>query len=44
MDAAPKVIPPIVLCWPTTPEVDVEGSASTAVPPCHNIVCSFRKS
>jgi len=27
MSAALKVMPPILLCWPTTSEVDVGGTA-----------------
>jgi len=31
---APKVMPPIVLCWPMTPEVDAGGMA-VEVEPSH---------
>ena len=30
--AAPKVMPPILLCWPTTSEVDVGGMTAEAAP------------
>ena len=30
--AAPKVMPPILLCWPTTSEVDVGGMRTEAEP------------
>ena len=36
--AAPKVMPPILLCWPTTSEVDVGGMA-VEVEPSHHVVC-----
>jgi len=34
MRAAPKVMPPILLCPPTTPEADVGGMAVGAEPLC----------
>ena len=32
MRTAPKVMPPILLCWPTTSEADVGGTAIEAEP------------
>ena len=32
MRAAPKVMPPILLCWPMTSEVDVGGMAVEVEP------------
>lgn len=32
MRDAPKVIPPNLLCWPTTSELDVGGLAGEAEP------------
>jgi len=33
MKAAPKLTPTILLCWPTTSEVDVNGMAAEVEPP-----------
>jgi len=39
--AAPKVMPPVLLCWPTTSEVDV-GCMAVEVEPSHNYsTCKF---
>jgi len=35
MKAAPKVMPPILLCWPMTTEVDVGGMAIEVKPIFH---------
>ena len=37
--AAPKIMPHILLCWPTTSEVDV-GGMSVEIEPSHQY-CSF---
>ena len=44
-EAAPKLMPPILLCWPTTPEVDV-GSMVVDAKPSHqySICCDARNS
>ena len=38
--AAPKVMPPILLCWPTTSEADVGGMA-VEVEPSHQYSVNF---
>lgn len=32
MMAAPKAMPPILLCWPAMPEIDVYGTAAEIEP------------
>jgi hypothetical protein len=35
MKDAPKVMPPTLLCWPTSLEADATGMAVEAKPSCH---------
>mgnify|MGYP001853334281 CR=1 FL=1 len=38
MSAALKVVPPVLLCWPTTSEVDGGGMAVEAESSCHYVL------
>lgn len=40
MRAAPKVEPPILLCWPSTSEVDID-SVAVEVTPSHQYYITF---
>ena len=37
MRAAPKIMPPVLLCWPTVSEADVDHM----VKPCHKYFITF---
>ena len=38
MKAAPKVMPPILWCWPPTSQVDISATAVEVEPSCQNSV------
>ena len=38
MRAALKAVPPILLCWPMTPEADGGGMAVEVEPSCQHLV------